>query len=115
MGTISLIPMMTVPLDGVGVVTLSVAVPGVAGESVAVMVSDPAETPVAIPVEELIVECAPVSVQTTTHPAAPAATVLESLKVQKLPDWKLIVLEVTTEPGLGWTVIVVSVGGVVIM
>lgn len=100
---------MMIVLPEEGAVTFRVAVAGVAGLRVAVMVSEPAETPVATPVDELMVLWAPVVDQATTQPVEPAATVLESLKVQKLEVWKLTVLEVTTEPGFGRTVIEVKV------
>ncbi len=52
---------------------LAVAVPEIA-PIVAVIVSDPMLTPDTTPVEALIVECAPVSVQTGRHGDVPAAT-----------------------------------------
>lgn len=99
---------MVLTLDGADIFT--VAVPGVAGLRVAVTVSEPTVDPVTTPVLELIEEWALVSVQTTTQPAPPAATVLESEKVQKELVAILTVPPVVTAAGFGNTVIVVRVG-----
>ncbi len=89
---------------------LAVAVPLMA-PIVAVMVSVPMLTPDTTPVEELIVECAPVSVHTGWQPVNPAAIVEESEKAQKLLVVMLKVVEVVRVAGFGRTLIDVSVGG----